>query len=125
MRYARMAALMATAAITFIAFGCEEPRGSIEGTVYMQDGTPGSNLVIRAVRPEYPGVLVRTDDGGSYHVENIPVGDWDIEFFDEGGWQVGLETVHVTAGETVALDFAIGEKPLPEGFVPARIEGAP
>jgi hypothetical protein len=120
-----MAALMATAAITFIAFGCEEPRGGIEGTVYLQDGTRGSDLVIRAVRPEYPGVLVRTDDGGRFHLTNIPAGDWDIEIFDEGGWQVGLETVHVTAGETVALDFAIGEEPLPEGFVPVIVEGAP
>jgi len=120
-----MVALVVAVATTFLAFGCEEPRGSIEGTAYMQDGTPGSDLVIRAVRPEYPGVLVRTDDGGRYHLTNIPTGDWDIEFFDEDGWQVGLETVHVTAGATLTLDFTIGEKPLPEGFVPARIEGAP
>lgn len=104
---------------------CAAPRGSIQGTVFARDGQPGSNLVIRAVRPEYHGILLRTGGDGAYHITNIPAGKWEIEFYDENGWQVGLETVTVSANETITLDFAIGEKPLPEGVVPSKIENAP
>ena len=60
--------------LAFLALGCEEPRGSVRGTVYLLDNTPGASLLVRAVRPEYPGVLVRTDGGGSYQFGDIPAG---------------------------------------------------
>ena len=116
-------ALLVTA-LGFIA-GCEEGRGSIEGTVYSEGGTPGANLVIRAGRPVDPMVLLRTGEDGTYHINNVYVGEWSVEFYDATGWLVGLETVAVKANETVTLDFTIGAKPLPDDVVPSRILNAP
>ena len=105
--------------------GCEEGRGSIQGTVRDEDGTPGANLVIRAGRPVDPMVLLRTDEDGTYRISNVYAGEWSIEFYDQAGWLVGLETVTVKANETVTLDFTIGAKPLPDDVVPGRILNAP
>ena len=111
-------------ALGFIT-GCEEGRGSIQGTVRDEDGTPGANLVIRAGRPGDPMVLLRSGADGSYRINNVYAGEWSIEFYDEAGWLVGFETVTVKANETVTLDFTIGAKPLPDGVVPGRILNAP
>ena len=122
-----IAVLCLTVIVTMLGFiaGCEEGRGSIQGTVYDEDGTPGANLVIRAGRPGDPMVLLRSDEDGAYRISNVYVGEWSIEFYDKAGWLVGLETVTVKANETVTLDFTIGAKPLPDGVVPGRILNAP
>lgn len=113
--------------VTILGFitGCEEGRGSIEGTVYDEDGTPGANLVIRAGRPGDLMVLLRTGEDGTYRISNGYAGEWTIEFYDEAGWQVGLGTATVEANETITLDFTIGEKPLSDDVVPSRILNAP
>ena len=108
-----------------VAVGCAESRGSIAGIVYDEDGAPAGELLVRAVRPEYPGVLLRTEDDGSYRVNSVPTGEWNLEFYDQHGWQVGLELVTVEPNETVTLDFTIGAKPLPDGLIPSKIENAP
>ena len=108
-----------------LAFGCIDSRGSIHGTVYCEGGAPGSDLAVRAERPEYPGIVVRTDAGGRYELNNLKTGEWIIEFYDEDGWLAGLDTVVVRADETLKFDFTVGEKPLPEDVIPRRIIGAP
>jgi hypothetical protein len=109
------------------ALGCEGSmeRGDIEGTVYRQDHSTGGALSVRAVRPEYPSVILRADEVGSYHFAGLLTGRWNVEFFDEAGWQVGLETVTVRADETVTLDSTIGEESLPRDLVPSRLINAP
>lgn len=106
-----------------ILAGCEESRGSIEGSVLNKDGTPVAGAIIRAEKNKsgYPSVLLRADDNGYYNIKNVFTGRWAVEFYDASGWQVGLESVQVRADETARLDFTIGSKPSPEHPVKINI----
>jgi len=96
----------------------EESRGSIEGIMTDESGKPVTEAWVFAPSGVSPGVIISTDEDGYYILENIPTGKWEIEFYDEYGWGVGLESVTVRSGETTRLDFTIGAKPPPD---PPRI----
>ena len=98
--------------------GCEQTRGSIEGLITDESGQPVSGAWVFAPSGVSPSVRISTDEDGYYILKNIPTGNWEIEFYDEYGWGVGLESVTVRSGETTRLDFTIGAKPPPD---PPRI----
>lgn len=106
--------------VTGMVTGCIENRGSIEGRVTEKTGEPVTEAWIIAGNDVCPGRLETTDEDGYYRFNNIPIGTWEIEFYDENGWRVGLENVTVTSGKTIKLDFIIGAKPPPAG-PPKRI----
>jgi hypothetical protein len=96
--------------------GCEESRGSIEGWVVDENGEPVAEAIIRAERGGSPGILLRTDEGGYYNIKNVYAGKWDVEFYDEHGFGMGLESITVRGDETTRLDFTIGAKPPPSNM---------
>jgi len=107
-----------------ITISCDESRGNIEGIMTDESDKPVAGAIIRAERVNPPtqlGALIRTDESGHYSFSNIPVGKWEIEFYDKYGWMVGVEDLTVRANETITLDFTIGAKPLPPGL-PKKIE---
>ncbi|MBN1856257.1 MAG: carboxypeptidase regulatory-like domain-containing protein [Dehalococcoidia bacterium] len=122
-------AICLTAALLLTALGltagCDPGRGSIQGIMMEEDGTPIANGIVRAETGGYPALLLRADRDGCYNLTNIYAGEWQVEFFNEGGLQVGLETCAVRAGETATLDFTIGEHPLPDGFIQSRLLDVP
>jgi uncharacterized membrane protein len=99
-----------------VSTGCEEARGNIIGRVLDENGKAVSNAIIRAERSGYPGILLRTDEDGHYSINNISTGKWDIEFYDEHGFPLGLEEVTVNGGKTSRVDFNIGDKPPPSNM---------
>ena len=104
-----------------VVASCIENRGSIEGRVTDKMGEPVTGAGITANNGVCPaGRLEMTDEDGHYRFNNIPVGQWEMEFYDEDGWRVGLGGVTVTSGKTITLDFTIGAKPPPAG-PPKRI----
>ncbi len=103
-----------------VVASCRESRGNIEGRMTDEMGEPVIGAWITANNSVYPGVIETTDEDGHYRFNNIPVGKWEIEFYGEDGWRVGLESVTVTSGKTITLDFTIGAKPPPAGL-PKRI----
>ena len=98
-----------------VGASCIENRGSIEGRMTDKMGEPITEGWIIAYNGVCPGRLETTDEDGYYRFNNIPMGNWEIEFYDEDGWRVGLESVTVTSGKTSMLDFTIGAKPPPTG----------
>lgn len=116
--------ITSAAAFTFTA-GCEDARGSIRGIVYDEEGVPAADLPLRASHPGLPAALLRTGPDGRYEIQDVPTGEWTIEFFNSGGWLVGQKTVTVRGSEIVALDFVHGEEPLLQGTTPYRISGVP
>jgi len=107
--------LLMSMALALVA-GCEQTRGSIEGLITAESGQPVSGAWVFAPSGVSPGVIISTDEDGYYILENIPTGKWEIEFYDEYGWGVGLESVTVRSGETTRLDFTIGAKSPPTGL---------
>ncbi len=103
-----------------VVASCTEGHGSIEGRITDKMGEPVTEAWIIANNGVCPGRLETTDEDGRYRFNNIPVGEWEMEFYDGDGWRVGLESVTVTFGETTVLDFTIGAKPPPAGL-PKRI----
>lgn len=99
--------------ITIALVGCEEQHGGIKGRVFDEDGMPLAGMTIHAGEPGITGILLRSDEEGYYNISNVHVGEWEIQFFDDTGWLIGLEKVQISAGETITLDFTIGAKPSP------------
>lgn len=79
-----------------------------------ESGQPVSEAWVIAVSGVYGGVIISTDETGHFSFSNIPVGKWEVKFYTEHGWGVGLESVTVRSGETTRLDFTIGAKPPPD-----------
>ena len=99
---------------SFVVVGCEQNCGNIEGSIVDESGQPVSEVWIRAVRSGSPSILITADEDGSYILENIPTGEWEIEFYNKHGWGVGRGTVTVRSSETTRLNVTISVEPLPD-----------
>lgn len=101
---------------TFVAvslLACDQPRGNITGRVFDQNGEPIANMPIMAESVSYGGVILKSDEDGSYRLNNMLCGLWDVKFYNSAGVIIGIEAAKVISGETCTVDFRIGAKPPP------------
>lgn len=92
-----------------------DASGVIAGTVTDEDGTPVANVTVTASNGEGVGVMVSTDENGSYRVPALRSGDYKVQFTTEwassevvGEWwndvrhQADATSIAVIEGETVS-----------------------
>ncbi|MGD9143538.1 MAG: hypothetical protein PVG61_06810 [Dehalococcoidia bacterium] len=60
--------------IILVLTGCNQPRGSVAGQVLDEDGTPATNVAVRAGRSGQPAAIFRVEDNGSFTLRNVRTG---------------------------------------------------
>jgi hypothetical protein len=95
---------------------CAEGRGGVQGVVFKADGAPAGDVTIRVRRAEGdPAALITTGEDGGYEINNLLAGVWTLEFYGTSGVMDGSESITVSGGQTVTLDYVIGQGDAP-GF---------
>ena len=110
----------AVALITAVACGqsSDEPApsavgggapGSIAGIVTDLEGAPvaGMRVSIVSGTAAFPEIAPETDGGGSYRINSVPPGTFEVGVHDRDGQRVGFESVVVKSGETASRDFSV------------------
>ncbi len=87
----------------------ESRSGGIEGAVTGPDGEPiaGIRVAIVSGTAPFPEIAPETDEKGHYRLSGIAPGTYEVAVHDDQGQRVGFESVVVTAGKTVTLDFSV------------------
>ena len=98
----------------------ESRLGGIAGIVTDLDGGPveGMRVGIVSGTAAFPEIGPETDEAGSYQINSVPPGTFQVGVHDRDGQRVGLESVVVKSGETATLNFSVstdvaGEKQAP------------
>ena len=97
------------------------PGGGIAGIVTDLDGAPvaGMRVGIVSGTAAFPEIAPETDEGGSYQINSVPPGTFQVGVHDRDGQRIGLESVVVNSGETASRDFSVSvgataqEQPVP------------
>ena len=97
------------AAIGIACSGGGGESGSIAGVVTDLVDRPlaGMRVGIVSGTATFPEIAPETDDGGSYQINSVPPGTFQVAIHDRNGQRVGLESVVVNSGETATLDFSL------------------
>ena len=113
---------VAVAAMLFTALACnqgsDDPTpitgnsaepGGIAGTVTDLDRRPLVRMRVSIVSgtATFPEIAPETDEGGSYQINNVPSGTFEVGVQDRDGQQIGLESVVVNSGETAPRNFSV------------------
>ena len=83
--------------------------GSIAGIVTDLDGAPvaGMRVGIVSGTAAFPEIALETDGGGSYRINSVPPGTFEVGVHDRDGQRIGFESVVVKSGETASRDFSV------------------
>ena len=83
--------------------------GGIAGIVTDLDGAPvaGVRVGIVSGTAAFPEIAPETDEGGSYQINSVPPGTFQVGVHDRDGQRIGLESVVVKSGETASRDFSV------------------
>ncbi|MCH8186337.1 MAG: carboxypeptidase regulatory-like domain-containing protein [Chloroflexi bacterium] len=83
--------------------------GGIAGIVTDLDGAPvaGMRVGIVSGTAAFPEIAPETDEGGSYQINSVPPGTFQVGVHDRDGQRIGLESVVVKSGETASRDFSV------------------
>lgn len=96
-------------AFTFTLLPAQSASGRIEGTVITeQTGRPVHHASVLIVQL---GRTVETDDDGRFSFENVPPGVYDL-VAHLASLASKIQTVRLSAGDTVQLDFTLGFSPV-------------
>ncbi len=96
----------------------DEPSASpgvIEGRVTDDGGEPVAGAKVEVVGTAYATV---TDDNGRYRLTGVPAGDYQLNSYTTGYYQLAPADVTVTAGKTVEIDLAVRYVSPPGGARP-------
>ena len=94
--------------------GCNQPRGSVAGQVLNEEGTPATNVAVRAEQSGQPAAIFWVEDNGSFTLRNVRTGTWTIEYYSENGNGLGREKIQVGKDTVTEITFTIGTEPAPE-----------
>ncbi len=91
------------------AVGGGGPGGGIAGIVTDLDGAPvaGMRVGIVSGTAAFPEIASETDQGGSYQINSVPPGTFQVGVHDRDGQRIGLESVVVKSGETASRNFSV------------------
>lgn len=83
--------------------------GGITGIVTNLDGVPVAGLRVGIVSgtAEFPEIAPETDDGGSFQINSVQPGTYQVGVNDRDGARIGLESVVVKIGEIASVNFAV------------------
>ncbi len=97
--------------------------GGIAGIVTDLDGAPvaGMRVGIVSGTAAFPEIAPETDQGGSYQINSVPPGTFQVGVHDRDGQRIGLESVVVKSGETASRDFSVSAGAAAQGQ-PAPID---
>ena len=108
-RQAVLATLVVANAVTYPVFG--QSLGSVEGQVTLDGGGgPVHGAVVLVVGP---GLVALTDTGGSFVIENVPVGDYEL-LAQREHLTAERQTITVDAGQRTVVDFVLRLSPVHE-----------
>jgi len=104
-----LATLVVASAVTYPVFG--QSLGSVEGQVTLDGGGgPVHGAVVLVVGP---GLVALTDTGGSFVIENVPVGDYEL-LAQREHLTAERQTITVDAGQRTVVDFVLRLSPVHE-----------
>ena len=90
--------------------------GGIAGVVTDLDGAPvaGMRVGIVSGTADFPEIAPETDERGSYQINSVPPGTFEVGVHDRDGRRIGLESVVVKSGETASRDFSVSVGAAPQ-----------
>ena len=91
------------------AAGSGGKLGAITGFVTDIEGQPvaGMRVGIVSGTAAYPEIAPETDEGGSYRINSVPPGSFEVAVHDRDGHRIGLASVIVTSGEMASRNFSV------------------